>query len=71
MDINKSCDGREWNDYVEARDNQEKLQHIPDSEMTKELWRKWHDANRVVEEKHSIYDIDSLNQRYEDSLIRL
>lgn len=64
---------REWEYYVEARDEQTRLRHIPEEQMTKELWSKWHKSCRTIsetEEKHWNY-IDELHQRYNDSLNRV
>lgn len=64
---------REWEYYVEARDEQTRLRLVPEEQMTKELWSKWHKSCRTIgetEEKCWEY-IDELHQRYKDSLDRV
>jgi hypothetical protein len=63
---------REWEDYIEARDNVTKILSIPDSGMTDEIWAMWHNYNHIVDEVHQKYwyHVEELNQRYDDSLNR-
>ena len=72
MNTKEYISQREWEDYVEARDNVTKIRSIPDSDMTDEIWAKWHEYNHTVDKIHEKYwyHIEELNQRYDDSLDR-
>jgi hypothetical protein len=73
MDNKEYITPREWEDYVEARDNLTKMQSIPNSDMTDEIWCKWRDCHQVVDDTHSKYwyHVEELLQRYDDSLLRV
>ncbi len=72
MNTKEYISQREWEDYVEARDNVTKIRSIPDSDMTDEIWAKWREYNHTVDDIHEKYwyHIEELNQRYDDSLYR-
>jgi len=61
---------REWEDYVYARDEYDKLCAIREQDMTEELWVKYREVRRTIEDIEEEYwdSIDSLHQRYDDSL---
>lgn len=70
MDYTNQITQREWEDYVQARDEHTKLCAIRDQDMTEDLWAKYREVRITINDLEEKYwdSIDSLHQRYDDSL---
>ena len=73
MDNTNHITQREWEEYVYARDEESKLGTLSDEDMTKELLVKYREVRRTINVIEEAYwdSIDSLHQRYDDSLNRV
>jgi hypothetical protein len=70
MEDTKHITQREWEDYVCSRDEHTKLCAMLIQDMTEELWVKYREVRHTIDVIEEAYwdSIDSLHQRYDDSL---